>query len=253
MTGVKTTREGQASARNSRAAGPDGSVTADGSVRSERRAHLVVLAGRAFRAEGLPRHDRARDRGRGRDPVRQPVPPLRLQGVDRRRDPVELHQRGARRLPRRRRLGREPARRDRADRALDQPHPRPAPGRPRDAAERLELLRRPAPVRLPAQGPARDRANLGRPAGGGQGIRAVPRRTWTPSSPTGCCGTSCGSPSSGAAPAATAPIRWWTRSCGSCSTGSPTGLDPLGPFGAGARLAHAHQGRPVHPAAGEPD
>ena len=43
MTGVKTTREGQAS---------DGSVTADGAVRSERRAHLVVLAGELFAQKG---------------------------------------------------------------------------------------------------------------------------------------------------------------------------------------------------------
>jgi TetR/AcrR family transcriptional regulator, cholesterol catabolism regulator len=43
MMGVKTTREGQAS---------DGSVTADGSVRSERRAHLVVLAGELFAQKG---------------------------------------------------------------------------------------------------------------------------------------------------------------------------------------------------------
>src|SRR5215472_7595504 len=43
MTGVKTTREGQASG---------GSVTADGSVRSERRAHLVVLAGELFAQKG---------------------------------------------------------------------------------------------------------------------------------------------------------------------------------------------------------
>ena len=57
MTGVKTTREGQASARNGAArnqggSGPDGSVTADGSVRSERRAHLVVLAGELFAQKG---------------------------------------------------------------------------------------------------------------------------------------------------------------------------------------------------------
>jgi AcrR family transcriptional regulator len=43
MTGVKTTREGQASG---------GGVTADGSVRSERRAHLVVLAGELFAQKG---------------------------------------------------------------------------------------------------------------------------------------------------------------------------------------------------------
>ena len=43
MTGVKTTREGQA---------PDGSITADGSVRSERRARLVVLAGELFAQKG---------------------------------------------------------------------------------------------------------------------------------------------------------------------------------------------------------
>jgi TetR/AcrR family transcriptional regulator, cholesterol catabolism regulator len=53
MTGVKTTREGQASARNqSGSSGPDGSITADGSVRSERRAHLVVLAGDLFAQKG---------------------------------------------------------------------------------------------------------------------------------------------------------------------------------------------------------
>jgi TetR/AcrR family transcriptional regulator, cholesterol catabolism regulator len=43
MTGVKTTREGQAG---------DGGVTADGSVRSERRAHLVLLAGELFAQKG---------------------------------------------------------------------------------------------------------------------------------------------------------------------------------------------------------
>ena len=118
MAGVKTTREGQASARNP-------AVRADG--RHRRRIGAVRAprppggAGRrAFRAEGLPRHDRARDRGRGRDPVRQPVPPLRLQGVDRRRDPVELHQRGARRLPRRRRLRRR-ARAPRSSRSCARP------------------------------------------------------------------------------------------------------------------------------------
>src|SRR5215831_10942319 len=53
MTGVKTTREGQASARNQQGgSGPDGSVTADGSVRSERRAHLVMLAGELFAQKG---------------------------------------------------------------------------------------------------------------------------------------------------------------------------------------------------------
>jgi AcrR family transcriptional regulator len=53
MTGVKTTREGQASTRNQQGgSGPDGSATADGSVRSERRAHLVVLAGELFAQKG---------------------------------------------------------------------------------------------------------------------------------------------------------------------------------------------------------
>jgi AcrR family transcriptional regulator len=53
MTGVKTTREGQASARNQPgSSGPGGSITADGSVRSERRAHLVVLAGDLFAQKG---------------------------------------------------------------------------------------------------------------------------------------------------------------------------------------------------------
>ena len=50
---MKTTREGQASARNQQGgSGPDGNVTADGSVRSERRAHLVVLAGELFAQKG---------------------------------------------------------------------------------------------------------------------------------------------------------------------------------------------------------
>ena len=58
MAGVKATREGQASAQNGPArnqqggSGPDGSVTADGSMRSERRAHLVVLAGELFAQKG---------------------------------------------------------------------------------------------------------------------------------------------------------------------------------------------------------
>jgi TetR/AcrR family transcriptional regulator, cholesterol catabolism regulator len=53
MAGVKTTREGQASAGNTRGgSGPDGSITADGSVRSERRARLVVLAGELFAQKG---------------------------------------------------------------------------------------------------------------------------------------------------------------------------------------------------------
>jgi TetR/AcrR family transcriptional regulator, cholesterol catabolism regulator len=58
MTGVKTTREGQASARNGPArnqqggSGPDGSVAADGAMRSERRAHLLVLAGELFAQKG---------------------------------------------------------------------------------------------------------------------------------------------------------------------------------------------------------
>jgi TetR/AcrR family transcriptional regulator, cholesterol catabolism regulator len=43
MTGVKTTREGQAG---------DGGVTADGPVRSGRRAHLVLLAGELFAQKG---------------------------------------------------------------------------------------------------------------------------------------------------------------------------------------------------------
>src|SRR6266536_1113017 len=58
MAGVKTTREGQASARNGPTrnqqggSGPDGSITADGSGRSERRAHLVALAGELFAQKG---------------------------------------------------------------------------------------------------------------------------------------------------------------------------------------------------------
>jgi len=58
MAGVKTTREGQAAARNGPVrnqqggSGPDGNVTADGSMRSERRAHLVVLAGELFAQKG---------------------------------------------------------------------------------------------------------------------------------------------------------------------------------------------------------
>ena len=53
MTGVKTTREGQAGVRDQQGgAGPDGGITADGSARSERRAHLVVLAGELFAQKG---------------------------------------------------------------------------------------------------------------------------------------------------------------------------------------------------------
>jgi len=48
MTGVKTTREGQASARSESA----DVIAADGSMRSERRAHLVVLAGELFAQKG---------------------------------------------------------------------------------------------------------------------------------------------------------------------------------------------------------
>jgi AcrR family transcriptional regulator len=45
---VKTTREGQASARSESA----DVIAADGSMRSERRAHLVVLAGELFAQKG---------------------------------------------------------------------------------------------------------------------------------------------------------------------------------------------------------
>ena len=51
----------------------------------------------------------------------------------------------------------------------------PAPGRPGHAAERLELLQHPAPVRLPAQGAGRDRADLGHAARARPGIRRLPR------------------------------------------------------------------------------
>jgi hypothetical protein len=44
---VKTTGEGQAAARGGSAAS-----TADGAIRSERRAHLIVLAGELFAQKG---------------------------------------------------------------------------------------------------------------------------------------------------------------------------------------------------------
>ena len=46
--------------------------------------------GRALRREGLQEHHGARHRRRRRHPLRQPLPPLRLQGVDGRRDPVDV-------------------------------------------------------------------------------------------------------------------------------------------------------------------
>ena len=51
--------------------------------------------------------------------------------------------------------------------------------------------------------------------------RAPSAPTWTRGSPTGCCGTCCGSRRSGGWPRATAPSRWPTACCGCCSTGSP--------------------------------
>ena len=69
--------------------------------------------------------------------------------------------RRAGRLPGRGGLGRLPPGGTRADRPVDQPDPGPAPPRAGHAAERLELLQRPAPVRVPAQGGGRDRADLG--------------------------------------------------------------------------------------------
>ena len=162
---------------------------------------------RTLRAEGVPRHDRARDRGRGRDLVGQPLSSLRLQGVDRRRDPVELHQRRAGRLPGRRLLRRVTARGARADRAHHQQHAAQAPGRPRHAPERLELLQHPRQIRLPAQGGGGNRVHLDHAARTGQGHGRLPRPTSTPGSPTGCSATCCGSPRSGGRPAATPAIR----------------------------------------------
>ena len=46
--------------------------------------------GRAVRREGLQEHHRPRHRRRRGHPLRQPLPPLRLQGVDGRRDPVDV-------------------------------------------------------------------------------------------------------------------------------------------------------------------
>src|SRR6185437_13840677 len=60
----------------------------------------------------------------------------------------------------------------------------------------------------------------------------------------------CGSLSSGGGPAATAPIRWWMRSSGSSSRGSPTGLDPLATgVGRRPRLYPSGQARSPRPPA----
>ena len=51
-----------------------------------------AIAAAPLRREGVPQHHGARHRRRRRDPVRQPLPPLRLQGVDGRRDPARRFQ-----------------------------------------------------------------------------------------------------------------------------------------------------------------
>ena len=174
MAGVKTTREGQASAQNGPArSGPDGSVTADGSMRSERRAHLVVLAGELFAQKGY----RATTVREIADAAGILSAACTTTSTPRSRSVTRSCRASSTRCSpttAARRLRAEPPHRDRADRALNQPDPVQAPGGPGDAAERLELLRRPAPVRLPAQGSARDRADLGHAAGTWPAIRPVP-------------------------------------------------------------------------------
>ena len=55
------------------------------SAGSERRDEILAIAARAVRRAGLRRHHRPRDRRRRRHPLGQPLPPLRLEGVDGRR------------------------------------------------------------------------------------------------------------------------------------------------------------------------
>ena len=83
---------------------PAGVMTAEPTA--SRRAGAARHRRAAVRREGLPEHHGPRHRRRGRHPVRQPLPPLRLQGVDGRRDPVDVPGgavRAVRRDPRQRR------------------------------------------------------------------------------------------------------------------------------------------------------
>ena len=62
-------------------------MTTAGTVRagSERRDEILAIAAQLFAERGFASHDRPRDRRRRRHPVGQPLPPLRLEGVDGRR------------------------------------------------------------------------------------------------------------------------------------------------------------------------
>src|SRR5215831_12246135 len=242
MTGVKTTREGQASARNQQGgSGPDGSVTADGSVRSERRAHLVMLAGELFAQKGY----RATT-------VREIADAAGILSGS-----LYHH------FDSKESIGDEILSSFINEVLADYRGAVASAGSPRAAIEQI--------VRSTSRTLARHRAALAMLQNDWSYFAALPRfaylpgpcarssgpgspswrparnpacsaRTWTRGSPTGCCGTSCGSPSSGAAPAATAPTRSWTGSCGYFSTGSQTPPGPLEQFG--APLARAHEDRP---------
>ena len=250
MTGVKTTREGQASARNQQGgSGPDGSVTADGSVRSERRAHLVVLAGELFAQKGyrattvreiadaagilsgsLYHHFDSKE-SIGDEILSSFINEVladyrgAVASAQSPRAAIEQIVRSTSRTLSRHRAALAMLQNDWSYFAA-QPRFAYLPKALREIERiwvtQLELARNPA----------------------------CSARTWTRSSPTGCCGTCCGSPSSGAAPAATAPIRWWTPSCGSCSRGSPTGLDPpSGGAGRRSRPCPSGQARSPRPPA----
>ena len=102
----------------------------------------------AVRRTRAARDHRARHRRCGRHPVRQPLSPLRLEGVDGRRDPAQLPRRPVRPLPRDRRAAARPAGHPRSGRRrVVRSHRRAQRGR-RDLPGRGAPPRRPAALRL---------------------------------------------------------------------------------------------------------
>ncbi len=131
---------------------------------------------RAVRAQGRRGHHRARARRRGRHLVREPVPPLRLEGSDGRRDPRSLPGGPARGL----RVGAE--QRDRPAHEAVRPGGRVSPGRGGASARDRDLpVRRQLPVavrafRLPRRGRPTGQEDLARGDQRRRGTRRVPVR-----------------------------------------------------------------------------
>ena len=138
-------------------------------------------------------------------PVGQPLPPLRLQGVDGRRDPLDLPGRALRPVRR------DPGQRRRRPGQAGAGGPgllrgdRPAPARGGDLPERGRLPRRLRPVRLPGGAQRAVAQRLDDPARPRARSRARCAPTSTSSSPTASSATPCGSPCAGTAPAASSP------------------------------------------------